>query len=51
MNIKIKNNFGNYLIDPLYNKNVGDYNDNFETCIKTSDDANLNKKNKNQPQT
>jgi hypothetical protein len=39
----LKTDLGNYLIDPLYNKNVGDYNDNFQTCIKTSDDANQNK--------
>jgi hypothetical protein len=30
-------------VDPLYNKNASDYDDDFEICINTSNENNLNK--------
>ncbi len=39
-------NLGSNLIDPFYNKSVDDYDDNFEICVKTSNDANVNEKSK-----
>jgi hypothetical protein len=32
------------LINPLYNKSVNDYDDNFEICIKAFNDDNVNRK-------
>ncbi len=34
------------LINPLYNKHVNDYDDNFEICIEAFNDDNLNRKSK-----
>jgi hypothetical protein len=32
------------LLNPLYNKSVNDYDDNFEICIEAFNDENLNRK-------
>jgi len=34
--------YNDNLIDPLYNKNAYDYDDNFEICIEVSNDFNIN---------